>query len=181
MKSPSFDDWLLSDDTLDPEKEAALGRAIASAVPGDEPLPMVLAYHEVDSLFRAVPAVNPAPGFSGRWQARLAHQKARRQTLAISLSSLFALATAGIIAAVLLAPLEAPFSLAQIANSVISSAVQLIIRLSSLRTLSGYLLAQVPPAIPIALWVGLATSMSLVTLTWVYAMWRIIIPKGIKS
>ncbi len=181
MKSQSFDDWLSAEEPLDPEMESALAEAIASIAPGDDQLPLVHAYHEVETLFKAAPPMAPASGFTSRWQVRLARKKARQQTLAIGLSSLLALLVAAVIGADMLLPLAEPFSLTAFANNVFSGLVHLTIELYNLRGLTGYLLGQVPPAIPIALWIGLATSLSLVALAWVFALWRIIIPKGLKS
>ena len=99
----------------------------------------------------------------------------------IGLGALLAIASGTVIGLAIFIPQLETVSIAQLANSLISSLVILTARVYQIRLLASYIFRELPPVVPIVLWVGIATSMSLFTLAWVYTLWRIIIPKGIKA
>ena len=181
MKSQSFDDWILADDPLSPEQESTLKKAIASLPLGENQTPWVRSFQQVEHVFKSAPLAAPAAGFSGRWQSHLAEKKARHQRLMIGLGALLAIASGTVIGLAIFIPQLETVSIAQLANSLISSLVILTARVYQIRLLASYIFRELPPVVPIVLWVGIATSMSLFTLAWIYTMWRIIIPKGIKA
>jgi hypothetical protein len=83
-----FEDWLFSDEPLDPQQNRALQGHLEGCLTCRE---KDLAWHEVETRLKAAPVLSPAPGFTMRWQARLAAErlrKERRQTLNILLFSL---------------------------------------------------------------------------------------------
>ncbi len=181
MKSQSFDDWLLADKSLNPDQETILKQAIASPPAAESPSPLVQSFQHVEHALRSAAMAVPAPGFTSRWQTRLAEKKARQQRLMVGLGALLALGVAAVIGLAIFIPRLDTVSLAQLANILIANLVLLAARLHTVRVLASYMLDGLPPAIPITLWVALATSLSVFTLAWVYAMWRIMIPKGLKT
>jgi hypothetical protein len=180
MKSQSFDDWIFADKPLNPDQENILKEAIATLAV-ESLSPLVQSFQQVEHTLRGAAMAAPAPGFTSRWQKRLAEKKARQQRLMVGLGALLALGSAAAIGLAIFIPMLDTVSLAQLANSLIASLILLAARLHTVRTLASYMLEGVPSAIPIALWVAIATSLSGFTLAWVYAMWRIMIPKGLKA
>jgi predicted anti-sigma-YlaC factor YlaD len=76
MSHQPFENWLLSDEKLDEEQEKALQAHL------DECQQCRLISHswnQVENLMLTHPAPEPEPGFSLRWQQRLAFDSQRRQ------------------------------------------------------------------------------------------------------
>lgn len=181
MKSQSFDDWLLSDEPLSQEQEQHLKDVMTSS-PKEETLsPMVQSLKEYEFAFKTTPPAAPAPGFTQRWQSRLAVKKARQQRLMIALGAAGALGTAIVISLAILTPQLDSLSIARIANTMIYNLILFTAKVHEVRSLAFFILSDLPPSVPIALWVLIATSLGITALVWVYAMWRIIVPKGIKG
>ena len=82
MKRHLYEDWLLDDDVLSIEESAALETHLQSCVSCRQ---LSESWKSVEAELLAGPLIGPRPGFTARWQERLAaEQKAleRRQSLA---------------------------------------------------------------------------------------------------
>ena len=109
MNHQPFRDWLLSEERLSEAQTKTLQEHLLTFEPCRQ---MESAWMEVDSLFQKVPQVEPAPGFTSRWQSHLAaHQQQKQYRRAWTAIGL----TAGIVAlmlvlsgALILNILEAP-------------------------------------------------------------------------
>jgi predicted anti-sigma-YlaC factor YlaD len=94
MNHQLFEDWLFSEDPLNPEQAQALQEHLKTC---DSCRQLSAAWSEVETLFASTPPAKPAPGFTSRWktrwQSKLAnelHKRQRRQTW-----SIFAITTLG--------------------------------------------------------------------------------------
>lgn len=181
MKSQSFDDWLLSDEPLNPEQEQRLMDVINSSPKGETLSPMVQSIKELEFTIRSTPQAAPAPGFTQRWQSRLAEKKVRQQRLMIGLGAAGALGTAIVISLAIVTPQLDSLSIAKMANTLIYNLILFTTKVHEAQSLAFFILSDLPPSVPIALWVLIATSLGMFALGWVYTMWRIIVPKGIKG
>lgn len=91
MKHPSFEEWLFAEEPLQPEQSEALVEHLQECA--DCRL-LKEADQAVLRFITEAPAMAPAPGFTARWEARLAEsrQKAHEKQLALilGLTALFA-------------------------------------------------------------------------------------------
>lgn len=71
-----FEDWVYSRETISPQEELSLQEHLQEC---KNCLSLVEALHEVEFCLKSEPVLSPAPGFTARWQTRLAEQNARRQ------------------------------------------------------------------------------------------------------
>lgn len=83
MNHQLYEDWLLSEEPLAPQETAALQQHLQ----GCESCSLLsVAWQEVEDQLQMAPTLAPAPGFTGRWQARLEADRQRlhrRQSLAL--------------------------------------------------------------------------------------------------
>ncbi len=68
MKHQPFENWLLFDDPLAPDQAQALEEHLQVC---EQCQGLQQSWHGVASLFQESPDLDPSPGFSDRWQARL--------------------------------------------------------------------------------------------------------------
>jgi len=73
MKHQPFEEWLLVDETLTSEQSKDLEHHLSDC---EHCRQLQVARFSVENLFRDAADMEPSPGFSARWQARL---KAERQ------------------------------------------------------------------------------------------------------
>jgi len=70
-----IEEWLLSTSSLTPEEHTQLQEHLKSC---ESCRQLSEAWQEVDYQLKAAPMRSPEPGFTGRWQARLAQDQLRR-------------------------------------------------------------------------------------------------------
>jgi len=78
MNHQPFRDWLLSDDELLPDQQQILQEHLHSCESCRE---IETAWSQVESTIQRTPQVQPAPGFTSRWQSNLAAYQLRRQKI----------------------------------------------------------------------------------------------------
>jgi predicted anti-sigma-YlaC factor YlaD len=76
MNHRPFEDWLLSDEKLAPEQSRDLQDHLRAC---DRCRQLEAGLGSIAHLFHTAPAAAPAPGFTQRWQTRLAAQNLARQ------------------------------------------------------------------------------------------------------
>jgi hypothetical protein len=91
MNHQPFRDWLLSDDQLSIEQAQALQDHLSSCEACSQ---MESAWKEVEGVIRKNPQIEPASGFTLRWQEHLveyqSHQQSRRSWLTIGATAFIA-------------------------------------------------------------------------------------------
>ncbi len=122
---------------------------------------------------RAAPPARPAPGFTGRFQARLAERRAlqhqlqaRRFVVIITTASLLTLFA-------LTAYLAFTTSFATLLVNAFGLATRLVIQWNNVQLVIRSLWHALPPYIPVAIWVILSTGLGLLGLAWAVSLWRI--------
>jgi hypothetical protein len=125
--------------------------------------------------------VTPQPGFTKRWQATLAKKRAARQRRNAWLVGGFCLVIALIGLGILYFPLLANLSPGVLLTNVLFTATTLLVKANQAREIVEVLLSGVSPVFPLAVWVLGATGFCLLSLAWVVTMWKIIVPKGVRS
>jgi hypothetical protein len=76
MSHQPFRDWLLSEEKLSADQIQQLQEHIQSCESCKQ---TEIAWLEVESAFQKIPQVQPAPGFTNRWQTHLAEYKEKKQ------------------------------------------------------------------------------------------------------
>lgn len=176
MNHQPFEEWLLADDPLSPEQNRALEDHLQTCASCP---PLAEAWSAVREELETAPQAAPAPGFGQRWQAHLVKKQARehRRRLWLAGGSGLVLMAGSIILAV---PLLARLSLTEILVQLVYGLSLLFVKASQIGVLLGTTFNGIFVVIPIAAWVMVATSLSLLGLLWAFTMWKIIIPKGVK-
>jgi anti-sigma factor RsiW len=166
-----FEDWLLSGQVLGPEASLELQGHLEGC---EECQRLSAALGDVQQLLRAAPEHTPAPGFTSRWQARLAQERQsqdRRQRLYILSFSVGGAALTLFILGMLLLPLlSSPLPLA------LTFAYKLV-SLASLTndtaTILGRLFQTLVAVVPPALWIGMAVAAASMCVIWFVAVTRL--------
>ena len=146
MDHRPFEDWLLNDETLNPEQDRDLRIHLRSC-------PECAALERANLSLRSTAAMPPAAGFTLRFQTRLVaqHKFQRRQTM----FGLFILAIVGIIATLwLLSPYLPYLSLspANLMSLMISHTVNFVLIARAMQVLASTLLNITVSMVPAYIW-----------------------------
>lgn len=186
MNHQPFEEWILSDEPLDPQQDAALTGHLVSCP--DCP-PLARAWQAVRQEIATEPPEAPAPGFSMRWQARLKERRAEQQRrtvlLTVGLNALALLVTG----AIWLVPQIGRVTLTGILVTALGQIILLTVRINQalgalnflFRDLSSGFPTDLMAILPVAILAVGATTLALLSFVWVFTMWKIIVPKGAKE
>lgn len=174
---PHFEAWLFSRDNLNSPEAALLQAHLESCETCRNQFDALQA---VEKQLRGSPMLSPEPGFSRRWEARLASQRLMRQrwqtNLALACSAAILLAFLGALAWLSLPVLRSPFAYLLILAYRLTSFYYTLTDLSNVIGLVVRLvLALAPPALWIALAVAAASLTALWTVTYrkLSSIWRL--------
>ena len=178
MSHQPYETWLLDEAELSSEQAQALQAHLQDC---QECRELQNSWKNLDGLIRAAHMVSPQPGFSQRWRASLAGRRSRQQVLQIRRLFIGLLIAALITLLMLAAVFVLSASPVNLWVTVFESLTRFIIRENQVqRTLAAWV-ASVPIYIPIAGWVIFSTSLSLLSLFWIYSLWRIHSKGGSKN
>ncbi len=177
MNHQPFEDWLLSKETLDPEQKAGLNQHLQSC---SNCANLAAAWQAVEQEIAHTPQAAPAPGFTTRWQARLAEKRAQRQRRIAWW--VIALSLLGALGFFLLPNWQriTSLSLSQLLVSGLYSLTLLFARIDSAEVLFRLFLREVNPVIPIAVVSSFATILSVLSLIWIASLVKIYNPLGVQ-
>ena len=99
MSHQPFETWIFSDDPIQPEEQTELDQHLQSC---EDCRQRALAMSQVQQAFISTPAPIPAPGFTQRWQERLALARQQRQQKRMWLLTLGIFSLANLLALVIL-------------------------------------------------------------------------------
>jgi hypothetical protein len=176
MEHQPFEDWLLADQPLTPEKKRELQSHLRECS-------QCSALAEVNLSLRAAKLATPQAGFTSRWQSRLATQRKsqrRRQFIGSVILVIGGVALLGWVTA----PIMGPFMLAPAAwiTSWITYLVYLLSSLQTLGELGAVLLHIIPDFIPPFAWMILGSTISGLFLLWTVSIWKITrVPQGVHN
>ncbi|MBN1668223.1 MAG: hypothetical protein JW862_14115 [Anaerolineales bacterium] len=176
MNHQPFETWLLSDEPLETADALALAEHLATCQHCQQ---LQQAWAEVSDLFEHAPEVQPAPGFTERWQTRLQAEKqvdlAIRQRwqswIGLILVANAAAMTLVLLGAGLLTTYDSPvqFLLAGIYR--LSATVGLV---SWFQSLVVPLLRTLPAIIPVGWWLVGLVFLMVVSLVWIFSLSRLV-------
>lgn len=167
MNHRPFEDWLLADQPLNPEQKRELQTHLRDCT-------ACTALAEVNLALRSARTVVPAPGFSSRWQARLAvEHKLQRRRQAIG-SSILALGGVG-----LLVWIATPFVMAFLASPaewITNWISYMLFLLTSVRALSeaaSVIMRVLPEVVPPYIWLVAVSALAGAALLGSISIWRV--------
>jgi anti-sigma factor RsiW len=178
MNHQPFEQWMLDDEDLDQEQERALQEHLRSCESCEQ---LAQSWQAVRHEIEADPQVAPIPGFTPRWQVRLVKKRAEQQRrLAWGIFGL-CLGIALIIVGIVYIPEIARLSPAEILANLLYNVTLFLAKANQTRGIIELFTGSVTPALPIAIWVLAASSLSALSLSWIVVMWKIVVPKGVRS
>lgn len=174
MNHQPFEDWLLSEELSDPKQKLELEAHLRTCS-------YCSALAETGTALRMVKKVSPAAGFSARFQARLAVQKAAERRRRLWGAVLF---TVG--GFVMLMWLAAPYLTSFFASpaawitSLIEWGVFLLTTLQAMFQAGSVLLDIIPSFVPAFMWMVFLSALAGIGLLWSVSIWRFVrVPRGV--
>jgi hypothetical protein len=178
MNHQPFEEWIINDIKLNQEQERGLAEHLTTCQSCSQ---LAQSWQAVQQLMEVTSRKIPNPGFTKRWQAQLANKRVRQQRrLAwwiFSLCLALGLVAVGIVSV----PALASISLDKVLVTLLFQITLLTVRVYQVRQIITLVLGNISPIIPLTIWVLAATSLSLLCFLWVFSIWKLIIPKGVRS
>ena len=175
MNHQPFEDWLLGEEKLTQEQQKALQDHL-QACPTCTSLNQ--SWQGVQKAILATPQAAPLPGFSNRWKEHLAQKRAIQQRHTVWWIFGACLGLVLIILVILYAPELAQFSPGEILANILFQFTVILVKTRQTHEIVEILLRNIPPIIPMIVCFLAASSLLLLSVTWVVAIWKIMIPKG---
>jgi len=164
MKSRQLDHWPMDERDLSAAEIERLERELEKSPELQKELS---AWQAIEASFRESPMVGPEPGFTHRWQARLATRRERRSQRQVNL--LLGLLMMGAFSALLLIGLDTLASPAQLGSAVIES----VLRIGKLIGSGARYLAILGDGWPAFIGaLALSAALAWVSVLWIAAMYR---------
>jgi len=170
MSHQPYEKWLFDEADLSREQSQALQAHLQECQQCQE---LQEAWKNLDVKIQATPMVSPQPGFSQRWRASLTERRARQQVLQVKRLFIGFLVAALITLLLLTAVLFLTASPLNLLVAVFEGVTHLIIWVSQIQHVIVPWLKTVPLIIPIAGWVIFSSIFGLLSLFWIYSIWRI--------
>ena len=170
MSHQPYETWLFDEAELSSEQSVALRVHLLEC---EQCHALQKAAKTLDGKIQTAPMVSPQPGFSQRWRASLAERRARQQVLQVKRLFIGFLVAALITLLLLAAVLFLTASPVNLLVAVFEGVAHLIIRGSQIQHVIVPWLKTVPLIIPIAGWVIFSSIFGLLSLFWIYSIWRI--------
>jgi hypothetical protein len=172
MNHQLFEDWLFSEDPLNPDQAQALQEHLKTC---DSCCQLSAAWSEVETLFVSTPPAIPAAGFATRWRARWQsqlvkkmHKRQQRQTWMI-----FAVTTLGTILLFILmlnqfrSTIDTPTDLFLFWVTRITSSLSYA---NAVQDVSLALLRTVLSVFPLSYWVISLSALCALSLLWIFSL-----------
>jgi hypothetical protein len=170
MSHQPYETWLLDEAELSSDQAQALQDHLQECEQCRE---LQKTWKNLDVTIQSSPMVSPQPGFSRRWRASLAERRARQQVLQVR-RLFIGLIVAALITLLLLAVvIFLTTSPVNLLVAVFEGVTNLIIRGNQFQRIIVPWLKSVPLIIPIAGWVAFSSALSLLSLVWIFSLWRI--------
>lgn len=174
MNHQPFESWLLDDQLLPPEQKRELDSHLRTC-------PHCTALAETGLALHNTRMVSPAPGFTSRFQARLAARRIVERRSRLWGTIVFTLAGLG-----LLTWMSAPLTDRLAASPtewltlILSYAFFFITSLQAVTEVGFVLMRVVPGFVPPLLWMVMASALAGISLLWIVSIWRVTrFPQGV--
>ena len=178
MDHQPFENWLFSEGDLEPQEKKALNEHLKDCSTCDS---LTQAWNAIESEIHASPVLAPPAGFSSRWRERLYEKRIQQQRKIVWWSILGCFLAGAAIWIQLNGEFLSSITLDRVISWVLYQVSLTVVSMTRAPEILRALNQLVPAAIPITLWILAATSFCILTLIWVFSLWRIMIPKGLKA
>lgn len=172
-----FEEWLFSAAALTPDEKTRLQEHLRSC---ESCRRLSYAWGDVEEQLMDSPLVSPAPGFTRRWEARLAGERVRahrRQTIAtLSLGAGVVLVLLSALGILLLPLIQYPLPYVLISVYQLVTSVYYV---SSIGEALGTLLHTVYKLMPPTLWVAASVALGSMCLLWIVALQKLTSPRRV--
>ncbi len=179
MNHQPFENWLNSEEPLTFEQHQALQEHLSTCAKCSA---LEASWKEVRQVFKNTAPVFPAPGFTARWQDRLAEQRKRQHRRQAWLSLMI---TGGIalILLIILSVLSAPLidDPGQIFLLVIYRLISLFAYAEVTGNIVTSILRSIFGSVPLIAWVAVAGIGSFLSVLWAFAIQRLTVSRRIPS
>lgn len=174
MNHQPFEDWLLNDKLINPKEKLELDVHLRTCS-------YCSALAETGKALRMVKKVSPAAGFSARFQARLAMQKAAERRRRLWGTALFTFGGVAILIWIAAPYLTSFFaSPAAWITSLIQWGVFVVTTLWAMAQAGSVLLDVIPSFIPAFVWMVVVSALAGIGLLWSVSIWRFVrVPRGV--
>lgn len=181
MGHQPFESWLLSEERLTPDQAQALQAHLETC---EVCRRLSSAWSGIEHLFQAVQPIKPAAGFTARWQARLANQQIFEQRARQRRQSwwalLFSFGMAGLLFVLLTVQLLTVFDAP---TELFFVGIYRIVGLLTLVKAAQEILSVLPRAVfatvPPVWWAVFAAALGLLSLLWIVALQKFMLPRRI--
>ncbi len=170
MSHQPYEQWLFDEANLSSEQAQALQAHLQECQHCRE---RQEAWKNLAVKIQAAPMLSPQPGFSQRWRASLAERRVRQQMLQVKRLFISFVVAAVITLLLLAAVLFLTTSPVNLLVAVFEGVTHLIIRGSQIQHVILPWLKTVPLIIPLAGWAIFSSLFGLLSLFWIYSIWRI--------
>ncbi len=171
MNHIPYEDWLLSEEELDPAQQAELKEHLAGC---ESCRKLAQAWQSVAVTIQKAPEMAPAPGFTNRWRERLIEEKVKRQRHLTWL--ILALCLGGALASLtgLAIPLfENPISGVTILTSLFQGVSQLLSTGEAAFDAIRGIFVRLPLGVSLLIWIAGACTLCFWSLIWFAFVWRL--------
>lgn len=168
MNHQPFETWILDDAELSREDQQRLQDHLKSC---PDCLQLCENWRLVSFTLKQASPTAPRQGFTLRWKENLAvrrelqQKQIRKLLLLLTSGSLFILLVFIVYLAVNVSPIN-------IVGSILEGLAYLIVMVNRIQRIS-ILLPALPRLIPVGLWISISTTASLLSLLWVFSIWKI--------
>ena len=165
MSHQPFEKWIFSEETLQPDQQHALESHLETCKDCQQ---LDSALKEFELEIHRQPSPMPAPGFTQRWQTRLARVRQQRQRQRLWIFTLSSFALASLIILTLFMLNHSQFNVFYAFGNLVANFSQLAGRINKVWSLSRSLLRSVPILIPVlfTFGVGSLSATGVLIFTW---------------
>jgi hypothetical protein len=170
MSHQPFETWLYQQTDLTLEQETMLQNHLVDCQACRE---LQKTYKNMEEKIMASPMVAPQPGFTQRWRAGLAERHARQEAAQVKKVLIAILSATGVTLLLLGIVLFQTATPVNLLVTVFEGATRFIIRANQFQRIIIPWLETVPLILPVVAWIAFSSIFSLLTLFWVYSLWKI--------
>jgi len=183
MNHQPFETWILTEEPLTPEQAQALHEHLDEC---DACTRLSAAWNSVGRLLQTTPAAKPAAGFRVRWQARLEREQqlAKRKLDRRQSWILLSIYSGGALVILLLIVLQALLIFDSPADLLLAGVYRFSAAYTNLNVIEELLTTLVTvliTTIPPVYWMAFAAVLGMLSLTWIFSLQRLILPRRITK
>ena len=183
MNHQPFETWLIAEEPLTLEQKQALHEHLSVC---DSCSRLSTAWRSVEQLFHASPVVKPIEGFRERWQARLEgeQQVERRRVDRRQSWMLLSVYSGGALVFLLLFALLGVVTFESPTELLLAGVYRLVYTYTNLNVIEkilSTLLSVLWTAVPPSYWMTFAAVLGLLSLTWIFSLQKLILPRRITQ